>query len=259
MTTGYEDDVIPVDGMSPEDLHAEALARQASSAGLRASEKQYKRIAYEEGRAADQCAHEAALLEAAAAALAAFRAEDGKTAGIEAAAEGAVAAGRAAEDRVRRAKRNLARRRAESQRTENDKHADPSALDEAAVRVHSAEATLQREKDAQLAELGRQQRAEQALDTHQQGVRELESAWSAAAWRASHPGEAPRTGPVPFGAVTAADMTDEERQLMTGWTMMAAMSGRDTAPASLTRAELMRDQTKMRALNRHVIIPPRMP
>lgn len=263
MAAGYDDDdEVPVAAMSPGDLRAEAASRRAAEAGLRDSARAYRRTAYEESRAADQCGHEAVFLDQAATALAALQQARGQLPALEAAAEGAVTARRIAEDRLRDAARNLTRRQAEEKRCEKP-GTSPEVRDEAAVRTRRAERT----RDEELAALAREQarcgKADAELAACQLAVSELETAWSAAAWRAQHPGEAPRTGPMPFGGMTAADMTEEERQLMGGLLMFASLGRADPAPAKPDPAEVLRDQTRFRSVGlpggRAMILPPRMP
>jgi hypothetical protein len=255
--SGVDDDEVAVAAMSPEDLRAVAASRRAAEADLRASARRYRSMAYEEGRAADQRGHEAVFLDQAAAALAVLQQARRELPALEAAAEGAVTAKRLADDRYRRAAGNLTRRQAEERRA-GKQGTSPEQRDEAAVRVLRASRTVDEERAALAAGEAASVKADQALAAKLLEVGDLENVWAAAAWRAEHPGEAPRTSPIARGAVTAADMTEEERQLMGGLGLLAGLSRGESAPAKPDPAATLRDQGRFRVLGPGVIVPPRM-
>jgi|HubBroStandDraft_6_1064221.scaffolds.fasta_scaffold00231_24 hypothetical protein len=265
MTAVDDDAPLPVATMSPDDLRAEAAGRRAAQANLRDSAAQYRRLAYEEGRAADQCGYEAGFLDEAAAALGMLLHARRELPALESAAEGAVTSERLADDKLRKAAKNLTRRQADERRLDGRADVSPEVRDEAAVRTRRASRTVDAERAALAAEHARRQQADLKLNELQLRLAGLETAWAAAAWRAQHPGEAPRTSPMMLGGVTAADMTGEERQFLGGaLALMAASSFRaDPAPAKPDPGEVIRDQTRFRSIGlpggRGVIIPPRAP
>jgi hypothetical protein len=256
--TGMDDDEVPVADMSPGDLRAEAASRRAAEAGLRDSARRYRHMAYEEGRAADQCAHEAVFLDQAAVALAALEQAREELPALEAAAEGAVTAERLADDRLRRAAKNLTRRQAEERRCEKP-GTSPELRDEAEVRTRRASKTVDEERQALAREHALRVQAEQRLAGHQLQLAGLENAWAAAAWRAQHPGEAPRTSPIALGVTSAADMTGEERQLIGGLALLGGLGRSQGAPLPPDRAAILKDQSRWRVLGPGVLIPPEQP
>ena len=194
---------------------------------MRDSAAQFRRAAYEESRAADQCGYEAGFLDEAATALGMLLHARQNLPALEAAAEGAVTSERVADDKLRNAVKNLTRRQADERRLDGRANVSPDVRDEAAVRTRRASRTVDEDRAALATGHARRQQAELALNELQLRLAGLETAWAAAAWRAQHPGEAPRTSPMMLGGVTAADMTDEEREFMGGMlTLMAASTFR---------------------------------
>ena len=232
---------------------------------MRDSAAQFRRAAYEESRAADQCGYEAGFLDEAATALGMLLHARQNLPALEAAAEGAVTSERVADDKLRNAVKNLTRRQADERRLDGRANVSPDVRDEAAVRTRRASRTVDEDRAALATGHARRQQAELALNELQLRLAGLETAWAAAAWRAQHPGEAPRTSPMMLGGVTAADMTDEEREFMGGMlTLMAASTFRDSpAPVKRDRGEVLKDQTRFRSVGlpdgRAMILPPKLP
>ena len=92
----------------------------------------------------------------------------------------------------------------------------------------------------------------------------LYDAWAEANRQAENPGPAPNQPGI--GGLDALDAIGVSAiaglagvSAATALVALYDISSRDPAPAEPDRAEIMRDQTRFRALNSRVIIPPRMP
>jgi hypothetical protein len=249
MATTTKQAAVSASSMRAEADQRSAAAREATRLAAHASA-----VARAENAKAAQLAYEAGLIDAAAAARAEHDKAEALLPDLEADVTATLAGRRAAEDQADADRRRLARREAEERKAEAD-NADAERQEELAVRV----AKLRKVVAARQADVDKAAEEHACAVAGLQGVQarvaRLYATWADASRQAENPGPAPRE-PGPLD-----DLADGFTSLVTATIMLAqlATDSPGPAPAKPDRAELMRDQTRFRTLNRHVIIPPRMP
>ena len=231
MTTQTEDDQRCTD---PAELRQRAQDNRGRAAALKLQALDLER----DGR---QLEHEARLWEACDQAEDVLTALAERTAGLEAAEEGALAAERAAQDRLRDDRKHHGHRKAEVTRAENGSNRE--AQDEAAVRLHRS----QKRVDAAEAELARatanRMAAEVALEAHRAALRDAQAVFSRALDAGFNPGNAPGSSGLELGVSRVSDMDDEQRALVALSLpyIAASFSGSGQAPAGKGRLGTTRD------------------
>jgi hypothetical protein len=249
MTTTKQEMVVSTSSMRAEADQRSAAAREATRSALAAAA-----AARAENAKAAQLAYEAGLIDQVQDVQAEYDGASARLSRLEAGVASALAAKRAAEDRRDADSRRLAAREADEKKAEAD-GADAGQQEELAVRVAKLRKVVAfREADVAKAATGHAG-AKAELDTWTARVAGLYAELADAKRKAGNPGPAPcQPGPLDtLGGIFESLVTA---------TIRFACLAADTpgpAPAKPGRAELMRDQTRFRTLNRHVIIPPRMP
>lgn len=237
--------------MSPAQKRALAVAERSAARDVR-------RTAYERQRQADQLEHEAQLEDEADAASAALEAVRDRLPGLAAAEEEAAGKVRAADLRFQ-----------EDQAAADRYAAEEAELGEAnAPAGEQADAAKAASKAARVA-AGSKAALDQARTDHERArqnilalnaeIRACQADYAAAVRRALFPGQAPRTSPLALGAATAADMTDEERQLIGSIALLAALGSDRPQPSRPSPGETLQDVTRWRRIrgaNSMLVIPP---
>ena len=166
----------------------------------------------------------------------------------------AVAAERDAEDLLQSDRRRLTRRQAGLEKARADR-ADAGVREDLAVRIRELALVVSEDEGGLGITRAAREQAEAALAAAQAQVTSLYSAWTEASRQAENPGPAPNQPGI--GGLDALDNIG--MAAITALLQLHVLGSQDTAPAKPDRAALMRDQTRFRALNGNVIIPPRMP
>jgi hypothetical protein len=237
--------------VSTSSMRAEADQRSAAA-------REATRLAWQAGLAAraeagkaEQLAWEAGLIDAAAAAMAEHDKAEAKLPALEAKVTEALAAERDAEDLLNSDRKRLARRTGELEKARADR-AGASVREDLAVRIRELALIVSEDEEGRDEAKDERVQAEAALAAAQAQVTSLYAAWAEASRQADNPGPAPREP----GALDA--LGEIGKSVITTMATLAVLAG-DPAPAKPDRAALMRDQTRFRALNSNVIVPPRMP
>ena len=233
--------------VSPDAMRAEADQRNAAA-------REAAQLARAETRKAAQLAHEAALIDAADAAKAVHDAAEAKLPALEVKVAEAVAAERDAEDLLKSDRRRLTRRQAGLEKARADR-ADASVREDLAVRIRELALIVSEDEEGLGVTRQAREQAEAALAAAQAQVTALYAAWAEANRQAENPGPAPNQPGI--GGLDALDNIGQAA--ITALLQLHLLGSQDTTPAKPDRAEIMRDQTRFRALNSRVIIPPRMP
>jgi hypothetical protein len=222
----YDGEDLQIGSMTVTGLREEAAYRRSVAADLRAEEKRYKRMAFDEGRAADQRAWEAPLVDAAADALAAVEQARSLIPGLETDEEAAAAAVQSAADRRRKDAKGADRlARAEQRLADEGASIDQQA--EAAVRAAKARQVAAKSAGDHDQAQGGHAGAVAAVAAQRAEAGRRETAYLAAVRAAQNPGEAPRSSGLPLGVAGASDLTGDERQLFVA--MMAARAAATSA------------------------------
>jgi hypothetical protein len=240
--------------VSATTLRAEADQRAAAASEATRLAREATAAARAEAAQAAQLAWEASLIDQVQDVQAEYDGASSRLVRLEAGVAAALAAKRAAEDRLNADTRRLAGRKAEQEKARAD-DAPAERREELAVRVHALKEVIA-DREAAVAKATQEHVGAVAkLDTCAAHVDGLYAELADAKRKADNPGPAPRQ-PGPMD-----DLGGIFQSAITTTIMLAqlATDGLGPGPAKPDRAALMRDQTKFRALNSRVIVPPRMP